>query len=171
MEILWDALREEFWAEAPDMRQLVRVTVRLLLAVSLAAIIGWERESRGKSAGLRTHMLVALGAALFTITSLEATANDVSDVTRVIQGVAAGVGFIGAGAILKQESRNRIRGLTTAGTIWLASAIGVAAGLGKLGAASLGIGLAWLILVVLEKVKGENGVEEEVDSQTSSSAN
>lgn len=155
MDIFWDAIREELSFETPDMHQLVRITIRLLFAVGLTAIIGWEREVGHKTAGLRTHMLVALGAALFTVASLEAAAKDSSDVTRVIQGVATGVGFIGGGAILKLESKNRIRGLTTAGTIWLAAAIGVAAGLGKLGAAGIGILLAWIILVVLERAKGK----------------
>lgn len=155
MNILWDAIREELSFQTPDVAQLVRITIRLLFAVGLTAIIGWEREVGHKTAGLRTHMLVALGSALFTITSLEAIGNQTAEVTRVIQGVATGVGFIGGGAILKLESRNRIRGLTTAGTIWLAAAIGVAAGLGKLGAAAIGILLAWIILVVLEKMKGK----------------
>ncbi|RYG65323.1 MgtC/SapB family protein [bacterium] len=154
MDLILDALREELWLELPDMKQIVRVAVRLLLAVLLTAIIGWEREVGNKTAGLRTHMLVSLGAALFTVTALEATQNN-GDVMRVIQGVATGVGFIGGGAILKLESRNRVRGLTTAGTIWLAAAIGVAAGLGKIGAAAIGILLAWFILVVLERMKGK----------------
>jgi putative Mg2+ transporter-C (MgtC) family protein len=155
-ETFWQALREEMWLEIPDVKQMVRIAVRLLLAVSLTAIIGWEREVGNKTAGLRTHMLVSLGAALFTVTALESSTNAISDVTRVIQGIATGVGFIGGGAILKIESRNRIRGLTTAGTIWLAAAIGVAAGLGKIGAAAFGIALAWFILVVLEKLKGDH---------------
>jgi putative Mg2+ transporter-C (MgtC) family protein len=152
MDLILDALREELWVELPDAKQIVRIAVRLLLAVGLTAIIGWEREVSNKTAGLRTHMLVALGAALFTVASLEAI-DEPSDVTRVIQGIATGVGFIGGGTILKMESRKRIYGLTTAGTIWLAAAIGVAAGLGKIGAAALGILLAWIILVVVEKMK------------------
>lgn len=152
MDLIWQALREELWVELPDVKQAVRIAVRLLLAIALAGLIGWEREVSNKTAGLRTHMLVSLGAALFTIASLEGI-SDKSDVTRVIQGIATGVGFIGGGAILKLYDQNRIHGLTTAGTIWLAAAIGVAAGLGKLGAAAFGLVLAWVILVVMEKVK------------------
>lgn len=164
MEILWEAIVAELSFETPDVHQMVRISVRLLFAVGLAAIIGWERETANRSAGLRTHMLVALGSALFTVSSLEASGNEASDVTRVIQGVATGVGFIGGGAILKLESENRITGLTTAGTVWLAAAIGVVAGLGKLGAAVVGILMAWIILVVLERFKWKALPEEEKET-------
>lgn len=155
MDALWNAFLDELRIETPDAAQLVRITVRLTMAVLLTAVIGWDRERGHKTAGLRTHMLVALGSALFTVVCL-----DFGDAaTRAIQGIATGIGFIGGGAILKLENQNRIRGLTTAGTIWLAAAIGVAAGLGKIGAAVVGLLLAWLIVVVIERVKVRYHIE------------
>lgn len=107
---------------------------RLGLALLTAAVIGWEREARGRAAGLRTHMLVSLGAAGFTLlgTELVAAAREagggVQDPTRVIQAVATGVGFLGAGAIM--QSGGQVKGLTTAASIWVVAAVGVAAGAG-----------------------------------------
>src|SRR3954469_11352931 len=106
--------------------------VRLLLAAVLGALVGIERESAARGAGIRTHAVVALGAALFTIAGAYGF-TDVNrggniDPTRIAAQVAAGVGFIGAGAILRNGSS--VRGITTAATVWLAAAIGVAAGAG-----------------------------------------
>jgi putative Mg2+ transporter-C (MgtC) family protein len=137
MQALLDALQQELTYQVPDVSQFVRVTLRLVLAALIAGVIGWEREGGGKAAGLRTHMLVSLGAALFVISALESGAK-AEDVTRVAQGVAAGIGFIGGGVILKLTEERRVRGLTTAATIWLAAALGVTAGLGRAGAALIG---------------------------------
>lgn len=105
-----------------------RVTIRLLAAMLAGAIAGFDRERIGKAAGIRTHMLVASGSALFILsTQLQGVSVDVS---RAIQGVAAGIGFIGGGAILKSSEDREIHGLTTAAGIWMTAAIGVAAGLG-----------------------------------------
>ncbi len=109
--------------------------LRLVVAAALAAPLGWEREQAGKSAGLRTHMLVALAAALYTalgaIAVIDARSGDQAirpDPIRVIQAIAIGVGFLGGGIITKAEGR--VSGLTTAGSIWSTAAIGIAAGLG-----------------------------------------
>jgi putative Mg2+ transporter-C (MgtC) family protein len=138
--------------DSPDFTQLLQITVRLVVSCVLAGIIGLEREVRGRQAGLRTHMLVALGCTLFTIIPLfgEGTAA----LSQVIRGVTAGIGFLGAGAILKQESEKRISGITTAAGIWTTAAMAVAVGAGYIGAAIVATLLAWTILYFL------NGVAE-----------
>ena len=104
--------------ELADLSQLFHVVVRLGMAALLGGILGMEREKVGKAAGLRTHMLVALGAALFTVSAVDAGMN-AADLSRVFQGIAAGIGFIGAGAILKLTHEKEIKGLTTAATLGL----------------------------------------------------
>src|SRR5687767_9442201 len=127
MNELWNAFAAELSASLPDAPLLARVIIRLSLAMMLSAIIGWEREQQNKSAGLRTHILVALGAAIFALSSQENGA-DANNMTRVTQGIATGIGFIGAGVILQLVNERRIKGLTTAAGIWLTAAIGLAAG-------------------------------------------
>ena len=125
------------------------IVARLAAAAGLAAIVGLEREIRGHPAGLRTHALVALGAALFTIAGAygfpEYARGENIDPSRVAAQVATGIGFVGAGAILKIGVS--VRGLTTAATLWLSGALGVAAGAGLYEAAFAGA--ACIILVVL----------------------
>jgi putative Mg2+ transporter-C (MgtC) family protein len=142
-----DIFREEF-AGLLDVDEVVRLGLRLLVALVTGAILGFQREQFRKPAGLRTHMLVSLAAALFTAVPVLAHMDSAS-VSRVIQGVAAGIGFIGGGAILKLTDARQIRGLTTASSIWLAAAIGVAAGLGRCGLAILGALAGLLVLAVL----------------------
>jgi putative Mg2+ transporter-C (MgtC) family protein len=151
-----EALLEELVAGLPDPAQAVRVLVRLVAAALFGAVIGLQRERAGKPAGLRTHMLVALGAALFVIAAIESGITQ-SDLARVIQGIATGIGFIGGGAILKLSEEREITGLTTAAGIWLTAAAGVAAGMGRWGAAALAVALTWIILAVLVRV--EAGIE------------
>ena len=121
--------------------------VRLLAACLLGAAVGIEREARGQDAGLRTHAVVALGAALFTIAGAYGFEDfdGIVDPTRVAAQVASGIGFIGAGAIIKDRAGTR--GLTTAATLWLAASLGMAAGAGLYltAAASVVIVLAVLI--------------------------
>src|SRR5262245_28769890 len=93
----------------PNGPQIVRVVIRVLVAAVLGALLGWERQRAGKSAGLRTHMLVALGAALFVLFPAEAGI-EIGDLSRVIQGVATGIGFLGAGTILKRPESEHIEG-------------------------------------------------------------
>lgn len=146
-ERVWTGIREDF-SDLPDAMVFSRVLLRCLLAVILGGLLGYERERAGKAAGLRTHMLVALGAALFVLIPSLAGAGP-ADMTRVIQGVVTGVGFLGAGSILKDDERGHIRGLTTAAGIWLTAAVGVAAGLGRLGSAVVVTVLALVILALL----------------------
>lgn len=106
----------------------LEMILRLLLAVALGAVIGYQRERTGKSAGLRTHILICAGAALFTVVSLYGF-GAAADPTRVAAGVVTGIGFLGAGAIIRREE-GVVAGLTTAATIWVVAAIGLAAGTG-----------------------------------------
>lgn len=149
--VSWITIQAEF-SDLGDAADITRVVVRLTVAVVLGAMLGYERESVGASAGLRTHMLVSLGSALFVLIPLQA-GMQVADVSRVLQGVTAGVGFLGAGAILKSQSDNQITGLTTAAGVWLTAAIGVAAGMGREGTAVFTALFALAILSLL-KFKG-----------------
>jgi putative Mg2+ transporter-C (MgtC) family protein len=147
-----NAFQNELIAGIPSLDHFISIAVRLLFATLLAGIIGYERESSGKSAGLRTHMLVALGSAIFVLAAAE-SGMAVADVSRVIQGVAAGIGFIGAGAILKVTNEREIQGLTTAAGIWMTAAVGVSAAMGRWGLAAIGVALAWVILAVLSRLE------------------
>jgi putative Mg2+ transporter-C (MgtC) family protein len=126
--------------------------VRLVAAALLAGVLGWERESARKPAGLRTHMLVGVASALFTVLAELAVAGYPreegirSDPIRVIQAVAIGVGFLGSGVIFVAKSGDSVRGLTTAGSIWATAAIGIAAGLGYY---ILAVGATILLMLVL----------------------
>jgi putative Mg2+ transporter-C (MgtC) family protein len=108
----------------------LEMILRFLLAVALGAAIGYQRERAGKAAGLRTHMLVSSGAALFTLVSIYGFSGAVVDVSRVAAGVVVGIGFIGAGVILRGQREKEVAGLTTAATIWITAAVGLAAGTG-----------------------------------------
>lgn len=146
--IFFELLQRELASGLPTTEQTVRILVRVLAAILLGAVIGFERERSGKSAGLRTHMLVALSSAVFVLGPLE-MGMGLGDLSRVIQGVATGIGFLGAGAILKMEAKAYIKGLTTAAGIWMTAAVGVAAGMGRFGLAALSVGLGWVILALL----------------------
>jgi putative Mg2+ transporter-C (MgtC) family protein len=147
-----EAILEELTAGLPDARQFTRIVIRILAAMLLGAILGVQRERIGKPAGVRTHMLVAIGAALFVIAPLE-IGMDSDGLSRVIQGLATGIGFLGAGAILKLSEEREIQGLTSAAVIWMTAAIGVAAGLGRIGLAFLSALLTWFILSIVDKIE------------------
>ena len=144
MDDLWYRVAADF-QDLPDIAEAIRLSVRLVLAAVLGGLLGYDRERAGKSAGLRTHMLVSLGSALFVLIPQQAGMSE-ADVSRVIQGVVAGVGFLGAGAIVKGSREADVQGLTTASGIWLTAAVGIAAGLGREASAILGAVLAFLIL-------------------------
>lgn len=143
-------LAAEF-SDVPDATQLTRIVVRLGMAGLLGGLLGWEREHAGKAAGVRTHMLVAMGAALFVLVAQQVGIAP-ADNSRVLQGVIAGVGFLGAGTILKGDAESQVKGLTTAAGIWLTAAIGVAAGLGREATALLSTLLALLVLWAMPAV-------------------
>ena len=154
--IVLRTIAQEF-ADLPDVEQATRIILKLLLAAFLGGLLGWEREARGKSAGLRTHMLVAMGSAMF-VSIAQLTGAQVNEASRVIQGVIAGVGFLGAGAILKssREGQEEVRGLTTAAGIWFTAAIGVAVGVGEESTALICTLLALLVLAVVPWMSRES---------------
>ena len=141
------------FSDVPDLAQATRIAVRLGVAALLGGLLGWEREHAGKAAGVRTHMLVAMGAALFVLVAQQAGISP-ADNSRVLQGIIAGVGFLGAGTILKGDAESQVKGLTTAAGIWLTAAIGVAAGLGREMTAVLSTVLALAVLGAVPLLQG-----------------
>lgn len=141
MEVLWS----ELTAGLATAEESERLVIRLLAAMLLGAVVGLQRERVGKAAGLRTHILVSMGTALFVIacTSIDMGLDGLS---RVIQGIVTGIGFIGTGTILKLSDKLEIHGLTTAAGLFMTAAVGVAVGLGRIG---IGIISAILTLIVL----------------------
>jgi putative Mg2+ transporter-C (MgtC) family protein len=128
------------------------VALRLLMASLIGSGIGLDRELRGKAAGMRTHALVALGAALIVVVTIELTPpgfEHIDAISRAIQGIIAGIGFLGGGAILKGIGQaETVQGLTTAASIWMVACLGIACGAGQWVASLIGLGLALLILIV-----------------------
>jgi len=153
MDIIW----EELTSGLPDTRQLIHVLIRLVAATLLGAIIGIQRERAGKPAGLRTHMLVTLGTAVFVL-ACSGVGMSSDALSRVIQGIITGIGFIGAGSILKLSAEREVQGLTTAAGIWMTAAVGVAVGLGSLGVALLSTVFTLIILSFAGRV--EHQVDE-----------
>jgi putative Mg2+ transporter-C (MgtC) family protein len=149
-EVVIETLIAEF-SDASDPAQITRIVVRLLLAAALGGALGYERERSGKAAGMRTHMLVAIGSALFVLVPHQAGMT-VDSLGRVLQGVVTGIGFLGAGAIIRHESRQTVEGLTTAAGIWMTAAIGVACGVGREATAILSAVLALLVLALVPHV-------------------
>jgi putative Mg2+ transporter-C (MgtC) family protein len=131
-----------------DGAHIARVVVRLAAAAVLGGIIGLERELDHKRAGVRTHMLTALGSALFVLIAGETH----TDLSRVLQGIATGVGFLGAGTIFKWQEQHEVKGLTTAASIWVTAAAGAALGAGMLWPILIAVALAWIILKLLQPV-------------------
>jgi putative Mg2+ transporter-C (MgtC) family protein len=133
------------------------VILRLGLALLLGGVLGLERELRGQAAGLRTHLLVSLGACLFTLTGLVAgqelpgSSGVQADVTRIASQVVVGIGFLGGGAILRHGTS--IHGLTTAANLWLTASVGLASGLGFFLGAAVTVAFALLVLVGLRPVE------------------
>ena len=146
------------FSDISNITETTRITLRLVLAAFLGGLLGWERKQKGKDAGIKTHMLVALGAALFVLIPQQAGVSN-ADLSRVIQGVVAGIGFLCAGAILKETNEEHVKGLTTAAGIWLTAAIGIAAGLGRGATAVLSTFLALAIFFVVPHLRIERKAE------------
>jgi len=139
------------FSDMPDAAQVTRLLLRLAIAALLGGVLGYERERKGKAAGIRTHMLVSMGAALFMLVPQQAGV-PAADMTRVMQGLIAGIGFLGAGAIVKGHAEQDVQGLTTAAGIWMTAAIGVAAGMGREATAILSTLLALGVLAIVPHV-------------------
>jgi putative Mg2+ transporter-C (MgtC) family protein len=144
----WDTIRNTIASEFSDLgdaQQVTQLVVRLLVAAFLGGLLGLERELQGKAAGIRTHMLVASSSALIIAVPLQ-MGFDGEALSRVLQGLLAGIGFLCAGAILKLEREEQVHGLTTAAGVWMTAAIGIAAGLGREMTAALATLLVLFIL-------------------------
>ena len=146
-----DIILDELTAGLPNTTQLIHAVIRLVAATLLGGVIGLQRQRWGKSAGLRTHILVTVGTTLFVLAAA-GSGMSLDGISRVIQWLTAGIGFIGAGAILKVSKSREIQGLTTAAGIWITAAIGVTVGLGSLGLALLGTVLTWVILTFVGRI-------------------
>lgn len=142
---------------APDLARLAAAATRLAAAGLLGGLIGAQREKVHSAAGFRTHILVALGSALLVLAGREAGFST-ADTSRVVQGVVSGIGFLGAGTILKLADKGEVHGLTTAATVWVTAAVGVAAALSQLWLASAAAVLTWAVLALaigLERRRGD----------------
>lgn len=137
----------------------LNITFRLCLALLFGAVIGLERQLKGKPAGLRTHMLVCFGSAVFTLIPLltNATQPDANSLSRIIQGITAGVGFLGAGEILREVSqksqRYEVHGLTSAAAIWVSAALGIVAGCGLWQLGLIAVVLTFLVLNLFKRLE------------------
>lgn len=155
MATAWDTIADTVaseFSDVTDLAQLTRIAVRLSLAALLGFVLGFEREQQGKAAGVRTHMLVAIGSALFVLVPQQ-TGIVPADMSRVIQGLIAGVGFLCAGTIIKHgRDEQQVQGLTTAAGLWMTAAIGMACGLGRESTAVVSTLLALLVLMAVPRV-------------------
>lgn len=157
MDVFW----QELTSGLHDSKQLTRVIIRLVAATVLGAIVGLQRERTRKPAGLRTHVLVSLASAVFVV-SCSSVGMSLDGLSRVIQGLATGIGFIGAGTILKLSQEQHIKGLTTAAGVWMTAAIGVTVGLGNLG---IGLMVTLLAVLILALEKLEHRIEQKRGSE------
>lgn len=142
-----EVLQAEF-SDLGNVAEAVRVASRLALAALLGALLGYDRERQGKPAGLRTYMLVAMGSAVVVMVPALA-GMEMADLSRILQGVITGIGFLGAGAILKHHKKDEVSGLTTSAGVWMTAAIGMGCGLGRSMTAIVSALLAWLVLSML----------------------
>jgi putative Mg2+ transporter-C (MgtC) family protein len=139
------------FSDLTDGPTVYHVVVRLLVAGALGGLLGFQREATGKAAGIRTHIIVALGASIATlIPSIAGMAT--ADASRIMQGIITGIGFLGAGTILKGRDESHVQGLTTAAGIWMTAAVGMAAGYGRLGLAILGALVGLVVLIAIPHV-------------------
>lgn len=165
-----DALAADFRDSFRAVSPFIAV-IRLFFAALLGAVIGFERELHARTAGLRTHMLIAMSACLFTLIAFEIVATDTgsgglqqsTDPLRLIEAVTAGVAFLAAGSII--TSGGKIAGLTTGAGMWMAGAIGLACGSGRMPLAMLATGLALIVLWLLRRVSRRiEAVTEDTDA-------
>ena len=138
--------------QLPEMGTQWEPLLRMLVALLLGAAVGWEREMQRQPAGFRTHALVGLGSAIFTVVSAFAFPGPLSDPTRIAAQIVTGVGFLGGGAIL--HYRGSVRGLTTAASLWAVAAVGMAAGAGLYVVAAGGAALVIVTLELFDWVEG-----------------
>ena len=151
---------------------LLDATLRLGAAIVAGGAIGLNRDLRNKPAGVRTHALVALGSALAV--TLQADNSDPNAMSRVLQGIITGIGFLGAGVILRREGGRTVRGLTTAASIWVVAMLGIACGMGQWLPVAVGTVLTLMVLILggpledaVHRLRGRTGPPEGRDSDSS----
>jgi len=145
-----ETISSELFRGIPETETLVRFLVRILAAVVFGSLIGLQRASVGKAAGMRTHVLVSTGTCLFVVAAIGGGFGD-DAISRIVQGIVTGIGFIGAGTIVKGDQEGRVQGLTTASGIWMTSGIGVVTGLGMVGLGFIGTIITLVILMLSER--------------------
>ena len=150
MELVW----QELTLGLDSTRQAAQILLRMVAAVLFGFLVGIQREKAGKPAGVRTHMLVSLGTSLVVL-ACAGMGMQFDAQSRVIQGIVTGIGFIGAGSILKLSQERDIQGLTTAAGLWLTAAIGVACGVGTLGIALIAAVLTVLVLALAGVIESQ----------------
>lgn len=143
MDLLW----QELTLGLGSGRQAAQMLIRVIVATALGGLVGMQREKAGKPAGVRTHMLVCLGTAVVVLACAGMGMNSDAQ-SRVIQGIVTGIGFIGAGSILKLSEQRDIQGLTTAAGLWMTAAIGIACGVGTIGIALISAVLTVIVLAL-----------------------
>ncbi len=161
-EEIWATVVKEF-SDVPDVSAMTRIMLRLALAAFLGGVLGYERELKRRSAGVRTHMLVAVGSALFIIGPMQ-SGMPLEDMSRILQGIVQGIGFLGAGAIIVRAKQQLVEGLTTAASIWATAGIGVIAGLGLEATAVLSAAFVLIILAAVPYIlptQSKTEVEED----------
>lgn len=161
MEILWQELSFGF----ADRNELIRILIRLFASFLCGGLIGFQREKFGKPAGLRTHILVSLGTTVFVLGCSGAGMGS-DALSRIIQGIVTGIGFIGAGSILKIDAERDVKGLTSAAGVWMTAAIGVVIGLGELGLALITTALTLIVLTAIASIElyTENRIKNEKEN-------
>lgn len=152
-----------------DYREII---ARLLSSALIGGLVGLDRNLRGKPTGIKTLGLVALGASLMTMASMDFAFTpekyDSAAVTRVVQGIITGIGFLGAGVIVHEDSRSRVRGLTTAASIWATAALGIVCGMGRWPIALIALAIVGLLFVIaqpLERKLHERWLDEPTEER------
>jgi putative Mg2+ transporter-C (MgtC) family protein len=148
MEMLW----QELTFGLGSGRQFAQVLLRLIVAALLGGLVGIQRQRARKPAGLRTHILVCLGSSVVVV-ACSGVGMNFDGQSRVIQGVLTGVGFIGAGSILKLSQEHDIKGLTTAAGVWMTAAMGIACGVGTIGIALIAAVLTVIVLTLVKAIE------------------
>jgi putative Mg2+ transporter-C (MgtC) family protein len=156
MDLLW----QELMLGLGSGRQAAQMLLRVIVAALLGGLVGMQREKARKPAGVRTHILVCLGTAVVVLASA-GTGMNLDGQSRVIQGIVTGIGFIGAGSILKLSEERDIQGLTTAAGLWMTAAIGLACGLGTVGIALISAVLTVAVLALANVLEGRADKKEQ----------
>ena len=156
MDLLW----QELTLGLGSGRQAAQVLIRLIVAIVLGYVVGIQREKAGKPAGVRTHMIVCLATAVVVL-ACAGMGMSFDAQSRVIQGIVTGIGFIGAGSILKLSEQRDIQGLTTAAGLWMTAAIGIACGVGTVGIALITAVLTVIVLALAGVIEDRTHKKEQ----------